>query len=103
MDRKAHWEDVYAATPDDAVSWYTPDPRSSLDLIAEAAPDRLSRIIDVGGGASVLVDRLLDRGYENVTVLDISAAALERSKDRLGLRADRVRWVVADVSDGEEL
>jgi SAM-dependent methyltransferase len=103
MDRKAQWEDVYAAKPEDAVSWYTPHPRLSLDLIAAAAPDRRSRIIDVGGGASVLVDRLLDRGYENIIVLDISAAALGRSKHRLGRRAGRARWVVADVTGTEDL
>jgi SAM-dependent methyltransferase len=103
MQTQAHWDGVYATTAEDAVSWYTPDPRLPLDLITEVAPSGDRRIIDVGGGASVLVDRLLDRGYEHVAVLDISGVALERAKSRLDDRAGRVQWIVADVTGVEDV
>ena len=96
-DRAAHWEEVYATKDVEAVSWYQDEPKLSLDLIHAARP-ALGRVIDVGGGASRLVDRLLDRGYEDVAVFDISAVALEKAKVRLGDRAAQVRWIVGDVT-----
>src|SRR5438105_510277 len=90
---KAHWEEVYATKGETEVSWYQEEPAVSIKLIQEAAPGPRARIIDVGGGASVLVDRLLDLGYRSPTVLDISAAALERAKARLGADASRVHWL----------
>jgi SAM-dependent methyltransferase len=88
---------VYRTRAPEQVSWFQPEARLSLELIRRAAPGPGSRIIDVGGGSSTLVDGLLDRGYLDVTVLDISATALELAQKRLGRRADRVLWVEADV------
>ena len=99
MDCKAHWEGVYTDRAVDEVGWYKPNFDVSLSLIAEASSARSARIIDIGGGASLLVDSLLDRGYERVAVLDIAAAALEHAKQRLGDRATTVRWLVADVTE----
>jgi SAM-dependent methyltransferase len=97
---REHWESVYTSKGDADVSWTQPDPRLSLSLIGEVCPQ--GRVIDVGGGTSVLADRLLDAGYA-VAVLDISGAALARSRGRLGRRADAVRWIVADVTAPIEL
>jgi SAM-dependent methyltransferase len=97
MDRRQHWDTVYATKGDTETSWFQPEPRLSLDLIQRASPAR-GRVVDIGGGASLLVDRLLDRGYPKVAVLDISSAALEKSKARLGNRAGQVEWTVADVT-----
>ena len=95
--RQDHWQTVYAAKHATEVGWYQADPKMSLRLIELASPGHGS-VIDVGGGASLLADRLLDAGFARVAVLDLSAAALERAKSRLGRRADRVQWVVADVT-----
>lgn len=103
LDRKAHWERVYGSKGEAEVSWYQQDPRLSLELIESVAPDRRGRIVDVGGGASVLVDRLLDLPFERIAVLDISEAALDRARSRLGERAGRVEWIVADVTESPEL
>lgn len=97
MDEKSHWESVYATKRSDAVSWYQPSARRSLELIERVAPDRDAPIIDVGGGASVLVDELLHAGYRDVTVLDIASRALTVARTRLGGAADRVHWLEADV------
>lgn len=97
MELREHWDHVYATRSPIEVSWYQREPRVSLDLIARVAPRRDAAIVDVGGGASTLVDALLDRGYHDVTVLDIAAAALEAAGARLGARAGLARWVVADV------
>lgn len=97
MDPKAHWETVYTTKSPSAVSWFQPEAKRSLDLILTAAPDRASRILDVGGGASRLVDGLLDAGYSHVTVLDIADAALGHCRDRLGERAAGVTWHAADI------
>jgi 2-polyprenyl-3-methyl-5-hydroxy-6-metoxy-1,4-benzoquinol methylase len=98
-DRKSHWEEVYATKAETGVSWYQADPRVSLELIQAVVPDARSRIIDVGGGASVLVDRLLAMPFEQVAVLDIAETALEKAKKRLGKRASRIRWITADVTE----
>ena len=99
-DRKTHWETVYSTKAETGVSWYQDEPRLSLELIGAVAPAEGGRIIDVGGGASVLVDRLLDLPFERIAVLDISETALGKARARLGERAERVRWVVADVTEG---
>lgn len=93
-----HWDGIYRKRAPDGVSWYTPHLRRSLSLIQRVAPSLDARIIDVGGGASTLVDDLLRLGYQNLTVLDLSAAALEVSQARLGPRAVEVDWRVGDVT-----
>lgn len=98
-ERKEHWEKIYATKQPNEVSWTQIVPQTSLDMIAESALPKRASIIDIGGGDSNLVDFLLDAGYENITVLDISANALERAKSRLGDRAKLVKWIVSDVLD----
>jgi ubiquinone/menaquinone biosynthesis C-methylase UbiE len=97
MDSRQHWETIYQTRNPAAVSWFQPDPVLSLRLITEAAPDRGASILDVGGGASTLVDGLLRLGYRRVGVLDISQAALVHARRRLGPDAARVTWYAADV------
>lgn len=101
MDAKAHWENIYATKAPDRVSWYRAHLETSLALIERSAHDRSTSIIDVGGGESTLVDDLLARGFQNVTVLDVSQVAIEATKKRLGRDADRVHWLVADVMQVE--
>ena len=103
IDRKAHWESIYSTRGETGVSWYQSEPRLSLELIRSIAPPARGRIIDVGGGASVLVDRLLDLPFEKIAVLDISEAALSKAKSRLGERARRVEWIAADITEAETL
>lgn len=103
MDKTAHWENVYQTKSSTDVSWYEPDPKQSLDLILDAAGEKRGRVIDVGGGQSFLVDRLLDSGFKQVAVLDISSAAIEATKARLGERASQVEWMVADITQAETL
>jgi len=95
---RGHWEDVYTAKRDTAVSWYQPHSVRSLELIERASPDGRASVIDVGGGASTLVDDLIGRGFSDVTVFDIAPSALERSKARLGKAAARVTWIVGDIT-----
>ena len=97
MDAKAHWDAVYRTKQPDEVSWFQQDPALSLRLIRRATTDVRARIIDVGGGASSLVDALLRDGYTEVTVLDVSAAALAHARQRLGDTAATVHWMDADV------
>jgi SAM-dependent methyltransferase len=97
MNAKAHWESVYQTKRPDEVSWFQRDPAVSLQLIRRAAPDTTSAVIDSGGGASTLVDGLIAAGYQNVTVLDVAAAALAASRARLGSAGASVRWLEADV------
>ena len=101
MTTKAHWEHVYQSKTTDEVSWYKPHLDVSLRLIDEAAPDRGSAIIDVGGGEATLVDDLVARGYSDVTVLDISQAAIEVAKARLGSSAASVHWITSDITGVE--
>lgn len=100
MNSREHWDNAYSNKRDSEVSWTQADPRLSLSLVTEVCPK--GSIIDVGGGNSVLVDRLLDAGY-SVAVLDISEAALARARARLGPRGDQVRWIGADVTGSPEL
>jgi SAM-dependent methyltransferase len=99
MDRTAHWEGVYARKDAGEVSWFQAVPARSLAWIAEVAPDRGTPILDVGAGASRLVDHLLERGYRSVAVLDLSANALEQVRRRLGERAEAVEWFTGDLLD----
>jgi hypothetical protein len=103
IDRKAHWENVYATKGETVVSWYQTEPRLSLELIRSIAPAQGGRIIDVGGGASVLVDKLLDLPFEKVAVLDISETALSKARLRLGHRANQVEWIAADITEVEDV
>jgi SAM-dependent methyltransferase len=96
--RSAHWESVYATKAENEVSWFQEDPAPSLELLDMARPTPESAILDVGGGASRLVDRLVARGFHKVTVLDLSPSALAAAKARLGDQAKHVQWVVADVT-----
>lgn len=99
MDARAHWETVYSTKAPDQVSWFRPHLETSLNLIERAVPDVSASIVDIGGGESTLVDDLLERGYRNVTVLDISATALQLTKKRLGPDRERqVHWLLADIA-----
>jgi SAM-dependent methyltransferase len=98
MDTKEHWESVYRRKAAGEVSWYRPHLDRSLDFIEGAHLPAEAAIIDVGGGASTLVDDLLERRYSNLTVLDISAAAIATAKDRIGAKASRVTWIVGDIT-----
>lgn len=101
QNRRAHWERVYEDRAEDEVSWFQSEPVRSLEMIraANAGPD--AAVIDVGGGASRLVDRLLEMGFTDLTVLDISAPGVDRARARLGPRAEAVSWIVADITDWE--
>lgn len=99
--RQSHWENVYTTKGENEVSWYQQSPAPSFELIMQAGATHASAIIDIGGGASRLVDHLVDQGFEDITVLDLSAAALEAARRRLESRADRVRWIVADATAWE--
>ena len=98
MDTKSHWDRVYRTKQPNEVSWYRPHLEISLQLIDDAAPNRNAQIIDVGGGESTLVDDLLARAYRNVSVLDVSPAALQVTKDRLGASANHVNWICGDIT-----
>jgi len=93
-----HWQHIYSTRQEQELSWFEEAPAISLELLLTLQLDKKAPILDVGGGASRLVDALLDRGFTQPAVLDISAAALEKSKKRLGSRASQVRWIVADIT-----
>lgn len=97
MDVRAHWDAVWGARAPDEVSWYQEDPVASLQLVRDASLEPSARIIDVGGGASTLTDRLLAAGHQNLSVLDVSAEAIRRARLRLGDQAEDVEWFVADA------
>lgn len=99
MNRKDHWEKVYETKQPNEVSWTQEKPAISLDFIKETNLGKSAKIIDIGGGDSKLADFLLEEGYENITVLDISSKALERAKKRLGENADKVNWIVSDITE----
>ncbi len=98
LNVKTHWEHVYATKASDAVSWFQPEPTASLRLLDAAGMTTGSCVIDIGGGDSRLVDRLVERGLGCVFVLDVSGAALARAKARLGEQQKRVMWIEADVT-----
>lgn len=98
-DKKEHWNLIYKTTADEEVSWYQPHLQKSLQLILSSGVPTTGSIIDVGGGTSTLVDDLIERGFTNLTILDISAEAIYKSKERLGERCYSVRWVEADITN----
>jgi len=98
MTEQERWEAVYRQKAADRVSWYRPHLERSLAFIEGARLSKAAAIIDVGGGASTLVDDLLERGYSDLTVLDISTTAISAAKERLGPRAGAVSWIVADIT-----
>lgn len=101
FDRKKHWETIYDTKALNEVSWYQPTPQTSLEFIQKNAPSKNAAVIDIGGGDSFLTDHLLASGYTNITVLDISEKAIERAKSRLGSKADKVKWIVSDITHFE--
>ena len=101
MDAQAHWDRIYTENAADQVSWYSPHLQASLAQIDQSGAEPSASIIDVGTGESTLVDDLLARGYSNLTVLDISQAAIAASRKRLGDAAEHVRWLVADITQAE--
>ena len=99
MNRKLHWENIYKNKNTQEVSWFQPKPETSLEFFEQFNVPVTAKIIDIGGGDSLLVDYLLDAGYVDVTVLDISEAAIEKAKQRLQNRAQQVKWIVADAAN----
>lgn len=98
FNRKDHWEQVYSQKKSTEVSWYQQHPERSLELIRTTGADLSAHIIDIGGGASTLVDYMLDAGYQNLAVLDIAHGAIEQARSRLGNRANKVIWVEQDIT-----
>lgn len=98
-DRKNYWEEIYDLKKLTEVGWYQAKPELSLHYIEEAGLSKEAKIIDVGGGDSLLVDHLIELGYSDLTVLDVSQKAIERARLRLGLKADLVQWICSDVTD----
>jgi len=96
---KEHWENIYATTGMQQVSWFQKVPTTSLELINQVAKNKQDAIIDIGGGDGFLVDNLLELGYTDITVLDISKNAIDRAKKRLGKLAEKVKWIVADINE----
>jgi 2-polyprenyl-3-methyl-5-hydroxy-6-metoxy-1,4-benzoquinol methylase len=101
MDSKTHWETVYQTKAATEVSWYRWHLDKSLALIAQAAPDPNAAIIDIGGGEATLVDDLIERGYQHLSILDISQAAIDTTRKRLGEVSDRVNWLVDDITTAD--
>lgn len=101
MDKKSHWENVYTTKSHTEVSWFSEHIQSSLGLIEKAGAVKTAAIIDVGGGASTLVDDLLENGYQDLTVIDISGAALKIAKDRLKEKAGKIKWMEDDILESE--
>jgi ubiquinone/menaquinone biosynthesis C-methylase UbiE len=98
FNKKKHWETIYQTKQFEEVSWFQLTPETSLSFFKQLNIPTSAKIIDIGGGDSFLVDNLLDLNYQDLTVLDISATALDKAKQRLGKRADKVKWIVADVA-----
>ena len=97
MSNNEHWESVYRSKQDNELSWHQTDTHTSLQLILEVSGGR-GRVVDVGGGSSVPIDRLLERRFDRLAVLDIAESALQRSQSRLGEQAPKVKWIVGDVT-----
>jgi len=98
FDREKHWEQIYQTKEINEVSWFQPTPATSLEFIKQLEIPVTSRIIDIGGGDSFLVDNLLELGFQEITVLDVSASALDRAKKRLGNQSVKVKWIVEDAA-----
>ncbi len=99
FDRKKHWENIYETKELKDVSWFQPKPETSLEFFEQFNVPKNAKIIDIGGGDSFLVDHLLDLGYLDISVLDISFAAIEKAKKRLGEKAKNVKWIITDVAN----
>ena len=97
MSKKEHWDNIYSTKSLEEVSWHQPIPKISLDFILSLGLAKDSPIIDVGGGDSFLVDFLINEGYTDLTVLDISKVAIERAKIRLAKNANKINWIVSDI------
>ncbi|MCX6230735.1 MAG: class I SAM-dependent methyltransferase [Bacteroidetes bacterium] len=98
FDKQLHWENIYKSKQLTEVSWYQPIPHTSLNLIKDCMLPFTAKVIDIGGGDSFLADYLLELGYQDITVLDISETAIERAKKRLGDNAAKVKWIVSDIT-----
>ena len=98
FDRKKHWETIYQTKELKEVSWFQPTPETSLEFFKQFNVPTTAKVIDIGGGDSFLVDHLLDLDYQDISVLDISATAIDRAKLRLGDKAKKVKWIVADAA-----
>ncbi len=101
MNRKEHWENIYATKSVDQVSWYREHLENSLQMIVGTGISKTAAIIDVGGGASTLVDDLLEADFGDVAVLDISGKAIEKTKERLGKKSEKVEWIIADITKAD--
>jgi len=101
MENKQHWENVFSTKTQNEVSWTQVYPKTSMDYLEALQLPKTANIIDVGGGDSNLVDALLEKGYKNIWVLDISATALEKAKKRLGDKAKNIHWIVSDITEFE--
>lgn len=99
MSTKKHWETIYTTKAPQEVSWTEEIPQTSIDLIAKFKLPKFAKIVDIGGGDSLLVDHLLALGYTNITILDISQSAIERAKKRLGEKSLQVKWIVSNILD----
>ena len=99
IDRKKHWETVYETKQPNEVSWTQENPKTSFVFIQETHLSKTAKIIDIGGGDSKLVDFLLEEGYQDITVLDISEKALKRAQKRLGKNAEKINWIVSDITE----
>jgi SAM-dependent methyltransferase len=99
FDRKKHWENIYQTKELKDVSWFQPTPETSLGFFKQFNVPTTAKVIDIGGGDSFLVDHLLDLGYQDISVLDISEAAIDKAKQRLGDKAKNVKWIVADAAN----
>jgi len=99
MDKRKHWENVYQTKALTEVSWYQPIPQTSLNLLQQYTIPSDAKIIDIGGGDSFFVDHLLQLGYNNITVLDISEEAITKAKKRLLNNSEKVNWIVSDITD----
>lgn len=96
---RSHWDNVYSTKAENEVSWFQPYPKTSIEFVELFDLPIDANIIDIGGGDSYFVDALLDKGYENIYVLDISENAIKRAKERLGERATKVHWIISDITD----
>ena len=99
LDKKGHWENVFATKIETEVSWYQQKPETSIQFFVENNIPKEAKIIDIGGGDSYLIDNLLELGYTNLSLLDISANAIERIKNRLGVKSENVTFIVSDILD----
>ena len=100
-DSKNHWENIFSTKTETEVSWFQPYPKTSMGFLELFNLPKIANIIDIGGGDSHLVDALLAKGYKNIWVLDISAMAIQKAKQRLGDKANLVNWIVSDITEFE--